>query len=440
MKINLHPTAYSAKFKSLLESEAEYIVAFGGRGGGKTYHIELKLLLKSFDQNYCKIVYVNKVFKNIRDAQYSSLKKVAKNLGLYEYFRFYDGDYRIQNKVTGNWFIPKGMDDSENTKALDDPTIVWWDEITNGTQDDFFALNNLLRTPNAKLQFIASFNPVNDEHWIRHMFFDKFDKYAPNKELFDDIFVHHSTFQDNEFINRIQYAKKLKLQIVKGEASLECDYYGRWGNIKKDNLFIFNFNRERHTDENVSLTDTEYIEVSIDFNVEPMTAIVAQKDYYYRWLRFVKEYRIAPGDVFVLCEKIKQEFDTNRLIITGDSSGWGRSYMTRGHKTAYQIIKEELDLEDWQIKTPHGKPRGYIQEKRRLANYILGLHPDIKFGNLPYLFNDFESVETKEKGEMDKGKDKTKSHLIDAFCDYLFTFWREWDYDFTKGESQSETA
>lgn len=438
MKINLHPTAYSKHFKGLLDTEAEYVVAYGGRGGGKTYHIELKLLLKSFDPNYCKIVYVNKVFRDIRDAQYSSFKEVAEATGLKEYFRFYDGDYRIFNKVSGNWFIPKGMDNSENTKALSNPTIVWWDEITNGSQDDFFALNNLLRIPKAKLQFIASFNPVNEEHWVRHLFFHKLDKYAPNTELFDDIFLHHSTFQDNEFIDRIKYAKKLKLQIVKGEASLECDYYGRWGNLKKDNLFIFNFNRNRHTDESIQIVDTEYIEISIDFNVEPMTAIVAQRDYYMRWIRFVAEYRIAPGDVFVLCEKIKADYDTDRVIITGDSSGWGRSYMTRGHKTAYQIIKEELNLDDWQIKTPKGKPKGYIQEKRRLANYILGLHPDIKFGNLPFLFNDFESVETTEKGEMNKGKDSTKSHLIDAFCDYLYTFCKDWDYDWSKGESQKQ--
>lgn len=432
MKINLDESAYSSKFLSLLETTAEYVIAFGGRGGGKTHHIILKLILASFSNDYQKIIYVNKVFRNIKNAQFATLKRVIEELGLKAYFKFYEGDYRIVNKVTGNWFIPFGMDDSESTKALDNPTIMWWDEITQGSMDDFLALNNLLRTPGANPQFIVSFNPVNEKHWVRTFFFSDNDAYKGNVELLKDVFVHHSTFEDNEFIDQQKYLNKLNLQIVKGEANLECDRFGRWGNVKKQNLFIFNFDQKKHTCQDVTLVDNEYIEISIDFNVEPMTAIVAQRDYYNRWIRYVQEYRIGPSDIYELCERIKEDHDTTRIIVTGDSSGWARSYMNRGHKKGYEIIKEELNLEDWQIKTPKGKPANYIQDKRRLANYILGLHPDIKFGNMPFLFNDFDSVQCNAKGEMNKNKDPQKAHLIDCFCDHLYTFCKEWEHETAK--------
>ena len=38
------------------------------------------------------------------------------------------------------------MDDAEKTKGISDPTVIWWDEITKGTKEDFLTLNALLRT------------------------------------------------------------------------------------------------------------------------------------------------------------------------------------------------------------------------------------------------------------------------------------------------------
>jgi hypothetical protein len=64
------------------------------------------------------------------------------------------------------------MDNAENTKGLSDPTIIWWDEINKGSQEDFTTLNALLRTPlNNKLQFIISFNPVSEKSWVKGIFF-----------------------------------------------------------------------------------------------------------------------------------------------------------------------------------------------------------------------------------------------------------------------------
>ena len=45
------------------------------------------------------------------------------------------------------------------------PHVIWWDEITKGTKEDFLTLNALLRTPlSTKHQFIISFNPVIESH------------------------------------------------------------------------------------------------------------------------------------------------------------------------------------------------------------------------------------------------------------------------------------
>lgn len=99
--------------------------------------IVLKLLIESFKNDYNHILYINKEFRHIR-TQFSEFKKVAKQYGIYDYFTFYEGDYRIMNNLTGTKFTPVGMDDAEKTKGISDPTIIWWDEITKRQRRGLF--------------------------------------------------------------------------------------------------------------------------------------------------------------------------------------------------------------------------------------------------------------------------------------------------------------
>ena len=80
MEIVLPAHKYSSAFRGLLLTDSRYVIAFGGRGSGKTHHIMLKLLLKSFEAEYNHILYVNQEFRHIKTQQYSDFKKVAKSL------------------------------------------------------------------------------------------------------------------------------------------------------------------------------------------------------------------------------------------------------------------------------------------------------------------------------------------------------------------------
>lgn len=150
MKITLTKDAYSSKFEDVIYSHDRYIIAFGGRGSSKTDSFYLKYLLELLQPYYFKLAYINKEKLNIRDQQYAGFKRVAKRIGVYHLLKFYDGDYRIVNEANGNALIPKGMDDPEKTKGMDEITAIWWDEINKGTLEDFLTLNSLLRSPQAK--------------------------------------------------------------------------------------------------------------------------------------------------------------------------------------------------------------------------------------------------------------------------------------------------
>jgi phage terminase large subunit len=400
------------------------VILFGGRGSGKTDHAVMKLILDSFSLKYFKCAYINKEFANIRDNQFSTFKKIINRMGLQDYFKFYNGDYRIINTLTGNTFIPKGLDDPEKTKGIDDVTHIFWDEISKGTKNDFLTLNKLLRTPLAEyLQFIICFNPVSDKHWLRDFFFEEKNAYKV-KDHFKDVYLNHSTYKNNEFIDQEAYYNTLMMDNY-DQSSIDCDVYGLWGNPSIENPFINTFKREVHVPKEPHVFDRKLLAyVSVDFNVNPMTAIVLQTDLHLRTIRVIDEFRDLNSDVFKLCEWIGKNYNSRDIFVTGDSSGNNRHAYSRNSLSGYQIIKEELKLNYSQLKVMKGKPQGYVATKRLVGNAVFARHSDVTISNAPYLVEDIETMKVKPDGSMDKGSDGMKSHLLDCLLDCLFVITR----------------
>ncbi len=423
MQINLNRKAYSEKFKEVFTTKARLVCLFGGRGSGKTDHVIMKLVLDSFQLKYFKCLYINKEFANIRDQQYSAIKKIIHRMGLQNYFKFYNGDYRIVNILNGNSFLPKGLDDPEKTKGIDDVTHIFWDEINKGTKDDFTTLNKLLRTPLAEyLQFIFCFNPVSEKHWLRSFFFKDNDAYS-FKDEFKSYYLNHSTYKDNEFINREEYYETLMTNNY-DQSSINCDVYGMWGNPSNENPFINTFNRDKHIAKTPYTHDKRlYIYISVDFNVNPMTAIVLQTDLHLTKIRVIDEFRDLNSNVYKLCDWIKANYNVKDIFITGDSSGNNRHAYSFNNLSGYQIIKNELMLNFSQIKVMKGKPADYVKKKRLIGNAFFSKHTDITISNAPFLVEDIETIKVKPDGSMDKSSG-LHSHLLDCLLDCLYVIAR----------------
>jgi hypothetical protein len=205
------------------------------------------------------------------------------------------------------------------------------------------------------------------------------------------------------------------------------EYEAEFTDMKSDNLFIFSFSKEKHVPSEPILYDSKYpLIISVDFNVNPMTAIVCQNDIHFRFINIIDEFRILNSNVFDLCDKIKGRYDTSRILITGDAAGWNRSASTRGQKSMFDIMQTELRLNWSQIKTPKGKGAGYVSAKRGLTNALFSRHPNFKVSPAcPFLIEDILNVEVTSDGHMEKTKDSTKSHLLDCLCDYVITMCKD---------------
>ena len=434
MEIDIKKTAYSTHFRDFLLSEKRYQILFGSRGSGKTHHIVLKLLILSFLSEYNHILYINKEFRHIRTQQFSEFKKVAKKHNLYDYFTFYEGDYRILNNLTGTKFTPVGMDDAEKTKGISDPTIIWWDEVTKGNEEDFLTLNALLRTPlNQKHQFIISFNPVSEKHWIRNYFFDENDAYKLNDRFKDNTYLNHSTFKDNEFIDQDAYEATLVQNAYGNLNRMLVDVKSQWGVEQNNNPFFYSYSHDKHFRNDYKIEPTAYLDISFDFNKEPCTAVIGQYNH--------KEHIFAKFDVILgtpktlinkspleaVCYLIKQKYIDSGLFtpihirVTGDPAGKQGGADLRDLHSFYTTIKNELGINSSQCYIRNGHTThifsGEVSNKvyRELSfNQFIITHPMIE--------NDINLAFADEKESLNKAKAEHGLHVLDAVR-YLDDFW-----------------
>jgi PBSX family phage terminase large subunit len=418
MRVRLKDSAYSHHFLPLLKSKHRYLIAFGGRGSGKTEHILIKYLLELFQPYYFNLIYVNKEKANIRDQQYKAFKRVAKNIGLFNYLKFYDGDYRIVNPQNDNTLLPKGMDDPEKTKGIDDATAIWWDEINKGTLADFSALNELLRSPKAEyLQFAMSFNPVSSKHWLRTTFFES-DFVL--KEKYNG-YLSHSTYLDNEFLSKQEYLDTLLLSANGRQSIIDVNVLGKWGVTDVDNRFYYAFDNDKHVAKQPLTADiSKILYISFDFNVNPMTAIVGQHDFHRKQIRLIKEYRLKDSSVYDCCRAIRKDFANYRIMVTGDAAGHSRSAIASGSFNAYDIIKKELHINFSQTIAPLSNP--YHSVSRNDGNGIFTSKDILICPNMEFLINDLNSVQANNDNGILKNKDSEIGHLMDCLRYYFNSF------------------
>lgn len=405
---------YSEHFKPVLNSRHRYVVCLGGRGAAKTFHIILKLLLITFRSNHVSVYYCRKNYETLRkntfkDFQYvMKLAKIAHN---FEFSTAYNSSMVIKNKITGNSIQPYGLLDSENTKGISEATHIFVDEITENNKESIDMIDSVLRTPQAEyLQFICAFNPVDENNFIRKYFFDENNPYKGRADYGDDLLVHHSTLEDNEYLDKEAYKLSLQRKYGHNKNLLDVNLHGLWGKAEVDNPFIFNFAKERHVKKFEQVASVYHL--SFDFNVSPMTCLVAevQKN---KKLKIIKEFRDINSNTHKLCEIIKNWLPFGAILrVTGDATGNNKSSYTSGNVGQYDTISKILKVPIIRIDTPSiniGHVNSRDQLNMMFHRDMIEIHE-----SCTYLIEDIEYLECLPDGKIDKKKDENIGHLMDC--------------------------
>ena len=247
--------------------------------------------------------------------------------------------------------------------------------------------------------------------WTKTKFYEPFEA----GELPGDHYYIKALMADNPSLDQ-SYIDGLKNL---DETTYETFVRGNWEIVGVEKPFAYSFSKQKHVFKGLQIDKLEPLLLSFDFNVDPITCIAGQSTP--DKIRILKEFRLRNSNIYELCEAIKVEFGEQYYIVTGDASGTARSALTRGDLNYYKVIKEELQLSTNQFKVPNFNPS--IKNSRVLTNSILSKHLDLLIDSgCNYLIEDLQYVEVGETGDIDKTRDKHRTHLLDCFRYYLFTF------------------
>lgn len=395
-----------------------YLFYGGGIRGGKTFAclISLILLCRLFPGS--KWYIIRKSFPTLQETSIPALEKILGKSRRWHWNRDKSNYYvEYQN---GSRIFFAGEDYAR------DPKMTW----LLGLEANGFFLEQVEELQSLTLDMcisragswyiekmptpliLGTFNPTLT--WVRDKIFLPYEA----GELAAPYYYMPASPDDNPFVTAEQregwthMADNLQQQFIEGS----------WDFEKASNVFAFAFNEKLHHRE-VRYDDDRPLFLSFDFNVEPITCLANQHEKG-EFIHTLKQFRLLNSDIDELCLAVAVAFPNAHFMVTGDASGGARNALKK-NTNYYKSIKGNLQLSPLQLKVPRANPS--IRNTRVLCNSLLNKHPNmwINKNACPDLVIDLNQVTVGDDGELDKAKDKRKTHLLDCFRYYCWTFHRD---------------
>jgi hypothetical protein len=295
------------------------------------------------------------------------------------------------NSIRGRKYKRVVMDEVEVARNLKEG----WQNVIRPTLTDLKGDAWFLSTPKFGSTYFKQLAKIDNPEWMNWSF----------------------TTYDNPFMDRKEI-DSARDQL--DEATFRCEFLAEDVTLAV-NKFIYNFDPKKHIQKGLQSIPHLPIILSFDFNTEPITCLVGQHDGLEKVL-ILDEYRLMNSDIEELCLRVLSDYGNRMLLVTGDASGQNRTALKRD-LNYYKIIKQVLRLGMGQFKLPAANPP--IKNTRVLCNSLLGRHTYYLFSDrVPYLVMDIQECEVDEHGQIDKGKDKHQSHLLDCWRYFNWTFLR----------------
>ena len=209
---------YAAHFEEYLFDWSHKIyLAIGSYGSGKSHETAIKIIYKLLEEKR-RCAVIREVYETHLESTYQLLQEVAEVIDPNEkIIKFKKSPLQV-NFANGSRIIFKGMDSTTKMKGLQGVSLVWLEEASEIKYDGYKEMLLRLRTMKHSLHIILATNPVSEDNWIYKHFFideDKEKTYLDPEVMYekriikmDDLYIHHSTVDDNPFVPE-SYVKEL---------------------------------------------------------------------------------------------------------------------------------------------------------------------------------------------------------------------------------------
>lgn len=412
MKITDHLPGYpfSSLFHRLCETEKRFVLNYGGTAAGKSFSAAQKELLCVTKHNI-KTLVIRKVGNTLRDSVIPSFRARLSEMGMTDEFAFNKTDRMLTHKETGSQIVFRGLDDPDKLKSFEGLTRILVEEAAELDFEDFLELNRRARGKE-NIQITLTFNPVDEEHWLKKHFFDR---EQPDAEIL------HSTYKDNQHLTEQDREQIEQLRLYDNN-QYRVYALGEWGTKHNSNPWLYTFNKELHVVEKLPVLQGFPIHLSFDFNRNPLTCVAVQMSNHRggqdSFIHFVKEFS-GPYTLEEICRQIITTFGNKTLYVTGDASGRrGDVSMNDKHGTYYKLIQNYLALSDAQM---HIFSRNMFHaDSWLLINTLFAKYPKILLSKeaCPLLINDCSIARVDEEapnhGTLRKDRQVYKMDLFDC--------------------------
>jgi phage terminase large subunit len=345
----------------LYENKSRFLVLPGGAGSGKSIFCADKIVHRILCEEGHKFLCLRKVGDTVKESIFAEIKAAIDQRQATDEFKVNNTEHSFLHKPTGNRILCKGLDDVAKMKSVKGITGMWLEEATEFDENDLDQLNLRIRGEKKNyVQYILSFNPIDENHWLKRRFIDKKD---PDATVLVTTHLHNVFLTDEDRAQLLALAKR---------NPLFYDVYvlAKWGVVVKSNKFFYAYSKDKHEIDNYEPNPHLPIMVSFDFNVEPMTAVVSQRLDDLTVIIF-DELKVPEGSTEEMVELVKAKYNhyLDNIDVTGDATGRNREKARRGNINSYTVIKDGLDLLDRNLIVPSQNPE--IKDSRVLCNSVL---------------------------------------------------------------------
>jgi phage terminase large subunit len=276
------------KYSPITDTDSRYFIVTGGRGSGKSFSINLLLVLLTYEAGHT-ILFTRFTLASAYISIIPEFLDKIETLNIQEDFHITKDE--IINKRSGSKIIFKGIktssgDQTANLKSLQGVTTFVLDEAEELTNEDTFDKIDLsVRQLGKHNRVILILNPATKEHWIYKRFFEDKGIQESVNTTKDNVTYIHTTYKDNienlseSYLNQIENIKqrrpqKYKTQIMGGWLDkAEGVIFTNWtiGKFKKVGVSVFGQDYGFASDEN-SLCET---------NIDTTNKIIYLKECFY---------------------------------------------------------------------------------------------------------------------------------------------------------------
>lgn len=324
-----------------LRVPARYKGADGGRASGKSHFFAEELVEDMVEDSSLRSVCLREFQRSLKFSAKSLIESKIWKLGVGHLFTILDNEIR-RNNGTG-LIIFEGMQAHtvDSIKSLEGFSRAWVEEAQNISQRSLDLLLPTIRAEDSEIWF----------SWNKDDPADPVDKFFEKEKPEDSVHVH-VTYQENPFCPETMRKEAARLQRADPE-KYEHVWMGGY-DLGGSGRVYSNFKNKQwpagNIDESIEMPESGELIVGMDFNINPMSAIVGT--------RAVDEFlihdaiEIDTSNTEEMAAELELRYPKHRIVVCPDPSGNQRRTSAPVGQTDFTILERHR----FEVRAPRSAP------------------------------------------------------------------------------------